>query len=103
MLNKCISVQVKYLEIICIGFESGMLHRTMRERSNNSNKSFVCLDPFYVTIYHEPIIPQRPDGRMNRAFGRSGNPNLVGSNPGQIKPNTLKLILVASKPGAQHY
>ena len=29
-------------------------------------------------------------------FGRSGDSDLVGSNPGQVKPMTLKMILVAS-------
>ena len=37
--------------------------------------------------------------RMNRAsvshFGRSGNSNLAGLNPGQVKRITLKLIRVA--------
>ena len=28
-------------------------------------------------------------------FGRSGNPNLVGSNAGRVRPMTLKLRLVA--------
>ena len=52
--------------------------------------------------------------RMSRAptlhSGRSGNPEIMGSSikpmglkPGQVKPNTLKLILVASQPGARHY
>ena len=42
----------------------------------------------------------RREGRMSRASvphsGRARNPNLAGSNPGRIKPMTLKLILVAS-------
>ena len=40
------------------------------------------------------------DGRINRASvscaGRSGNLNLSSSNPGWVKPMTLKLIRVAS-------
>ena len=53
-------------------------------------------------------------GRMTKMlasrFGRLGNPKVAGSNPdlvflnpGQIKPMTLKSILVASYPGAWHY
>ena len=42
----------------------------------------------------------RWDGQISRAFvshfGRLGNPNLAGSNPGQVKPMTLKLIHVTS-------
>ena len=41
--------------------------------------------------------------RWNGHFGRSGNPNLVGSKSGQVKPMTVKLILVASYPGARNY
>ena len=41
-----------------------------------------------------------PESRMTRGsvtrFGRSGNPNLNGSKPGQVKPKTSKLILVSS-------
>ena len=36
-------------------------------------------------------------------FGRSGNLNRMGSNPGRVKPMTLKLKLVASLPGTRHY
>ena len=42
--------------------------------------------------------------------GRSGNPKVedlslepAGLKPGRVKPKTLKLILIASWPGAQHY
>ena len=42
--------------------------------------------------------------------GRSGNLKITGSSPdpadlisGRVKPTTLKLILVTSQPGAQHY
>ena len=31
------------------------------------------------------------------------NPDFAFSNPGQVKPLTLKLILVTPYPGAQHY
>ena len=47
----------------------------------------------------------RRDGRINRAsdsrFGRSENLNFTGLNTGCVKPMTLKLILVASSPGAR--
>ena len=36
-------------------------------------------------------------------FERSVNPNLVVLNPRRVKPMTLKLILVTSSPGTQHY
>ena len=46
-------------------------------------------------------------GQLSRAsasrFGRSWYQNLVGSNPGRVKPMTLKLIPVASSPGTLHY
>ena len=47
----------------------------------------------------------RPDGMaelvVSSLFGRVGNPNHIGSNPDQVKPMTLKLILVASYPSTQ--
>ena len=62
----------------------------------------------------EPSSTTRRDGQMSRASisraGRSGNPKVadwrsdpVGLIPGQVTPMTLKLICVASLPGAQHY
>ena len=49
-------------------------------------------------VMHTPSTNR--DGRMVRApasrSGRSGNPDPKGSIPGQVKPMTLKLILVTS-------
>ena len=47
------------------------------------------------------LTQTRRDGQMRvpvSRLGRSGNSNLVGSNPGRVKPMTLKLIL-----GTQYY
>ena len=47
------------------------------------------------------------DGRMSRAsishFRRLGDSDLMGLNPGQVNPMTLKLILAISLSGASHY
>ena len=44
--------------------------------------------------------PSKRDGQISRSsvsrFGRSENPSLKDSNSGQMKPMTLKLILVVS-------
>ena len=37
--------------------------------------------------------------KISSRFGRSGNPNLVGSNRSRIKPLTLKFILVLPSQG----
>ena len=54
---------------------------------------------YKATISVQPIYSTR-DGQMSSAsishFGKSWNPNLVCLKPDQVKPMTIKLILVIS-------
>ena len=64
-------------------------------------KWLVWLDQYPISPHLDThYYLTRWDSRMSRAsvsrFRRTGNPNLMGSNPGPIKPMTLILTLVVS-------